>query len=114
MSRPRLMLAAVLVLAAGCARGPAWVNEEDRRAIDRKIVEYPPDVDLKVLVRDLTAPVDAEVDAEGNLIVAEGGYGRFDPKLFGIRPDGTIFNIYPATRTLRLPILNPGFKIYGP
>lgn len=114
MLRRLLSIACVLFLAVGCARGPLWVAPRAQRVIDRKVVEYPPEVDLKVVVRGLTAPVDAEVDPSGNLIVAEGGYGRFDPKLFGLRPDGTVFNIYPPDRNLRIPLVNPGFKIFGP
>lgn len=114
MVRTRLWLCVVLFLAGGCARGPHWVKPADRRTIDRKVVEYPPDVELTVVVRDLTGPVDAEVDPDGNLIIAEGGYDERDPKLFGVRPDGTVFNIYPPSRTLRIPLINPGFKIHGP
>ncbi|HEV2293291.1 MAG TPA: hypothetical protein VGR35_05510 [Tepidisphaeraceae bacterium] len=117
----RLLLAAALAAAgvfgaAGCARGPTVIPPAERTTIDRKLVEYPAGVELQVVAQDLTGPVDCAVDKAGNLIVAEGGHGKYDPRLYGIRKDGTTFNIYPAHRPLPFPLswIKGGFRIYGP
>src|SRR4051794_27303319 len=108
---------AIVLLLSACAQGPNFVPPDQRHAIDRKYVEYPGGVVLKEAVRNLTGPVDCEVDAQGNLIVAESGTGGVDPRLYGFKKDGTFFSVYPPARSIDLGPLNvvkSGFKMYGP
>jgi glucose/arabinose dehydrogenase len=84
-----------------------------RRPIDRKIVEYPDGFQLETFMTNLTCPTGMCFDdATGALIVAEGGIDGRDPRIFAIRPDKTIQWIYPVGT--RIPIVEPGFRIYGP
>ena len=109
-----LMLAACC-LAGGCVQRPAFIEPAARKAIDRKLVDYPGGAVLEEVVRGLTGPIDCEVDEQGNLIVAESGAGGRDPRIIGYRPDGTSFNIYPVNRTFVFPfdVVKIGFRIYG-
>jgi hypothetical protein len=97
-------------------RGPVVIPPDKRTVIDRQLVEYPAGVELQEVARELTGPVDAAVDAEGNLIVAESGRGGYEPRIFGIRKDGSQFTIYPSDKRFPFPInwVKPGFRIYGP
>src|SRR5688572_21178741 len=110
------LLAGGLGLAGGCAGGPTVIPPDQRTMIDRQLVEYPAGVDLQVVAEDLTGPVDCAVDKDGTLIVAEGGRGKYEPRIYGIRKDGSLFDIYPVGRRFPQPLrwLQGGFRIYGP
>ncbi len=112
---PSLLVAGVL-LAGGCARGPTVIPPGQRVTIDRQLVEYPAGVELQEIANDLTGPVDCAVDTDGNLIVAESGRGKYEPRIYAIRKDGTMFDIYPTARRFPFPLswIKPGFRIYGP
>ena len=105
-----------LVVAGGCAGGPTVIPPDQRTMIDRQLVEYPAGVDLQVVAEDLTGPVDCAVDKDGTLIVAESGRGKYEPRIYAIRKDGTMFNIYPTGRRFPQPLrwLQGGFRLYGP
>jgi len=112
-----LLCVGLCLATGGCVTGPTVIAPEKRTAIDRRLVEYPAGVDLHVIARDLTGPVDCEVDADGNLIVAESGRGGREPRIFGIRKDGTAFTIYPTAQRFPFPPLSwikTGPRIYGP
>src|SRR5437867_5109193 len=79
----------------GCVRGPVFVPAAQRKAIDRALIEYPGGGVLEEVAHNLTGVVDCEQDAQGNLIVAESGAGGYDPRIYGFKPDGTVFGIYP-------------------
>ena len=98
------LLAAGLGLTSGCAGGPTVIPPDQRTMIDRQLVEYPAGVDLQVVAEDLTGPVDCAVDKDGTLIVAEGGRGKYEPRIFGIRKDGSLFDIYPVGRRFPQPL----------
>lgn len=106
--------------AGGCTRGPAFIPPEQRKVIDRAVVDYPGGARLVEVVRHLTGAADFEEDADGNWIIAESGSGGYEPRIFGFRPDGTYFSVYPAGRSLRTPNVAPfnlvktGFRLYGP
>lgn len=118
----RLLTAAVLagtvVGTIGCAGGPRVLTEDKRTFIDRAIIERPVDLQVTTFIPHLTAPVaiafeTAPNDYAGSIILAEAGYdGR--PAVFGFRPDGTRFNIYPAPKSILAKILGKSEKIYGP
>src|SRR5258705_11155560 len=111
-------LAAVcsISLLAGCVRGPVFVPAAQRKPIDRSLVDYPGGGVLEEVAHNLTGAVDCEIDAQGNLIVAESGEGGYDPRIYGFKLDGTFFSIYPAARPIRVPfdIVKTGYRIYGP
>jgi glucose/arabinose dehydrogenase len=120
---PSIAAAALLLLTmstmttlTGCVRGPVFTPIAQRQRIDRAVVDYPGGVELEEVVRGLTGPCDLDVDPQGNLIIAESGAGGFEPRIFGYHPDGTLFNIYPPQRTVRVPfdLIKTGFRIYGP
>jgi glucose/arabinose dehydrogenase len=112
-NQPLLLLFVVaLSLVQGCATYPVLVPTEHQKTIDRSLVEYPTGYELKPYIRNLTAPTAIAFDNEGSLIVAEGGLGGYSPRLFGYKPDGTEFTIYPRER--RIPFVKSPFAIYGP
>ena len=116
--RPILLLLALASLLAqtGCVRGPIFIPAAQRKALDRAVVEYPGGGVLEIVAHSLTGAVDCEQDAAGNIIVAESGEGGYEPRLYGFKPDGTQFSIYPAGRPLRVPfdVIKTGYRIYGP
>ena len=102
-----LLLAAAVV---GCRSGPAIVDVDLQKTIDRQIVEYPPNVQLTVYAQGLTAPSAMafdydEGDRKGTLVVAESGRGGHSPRLYAFAPDGRFFDIYPRGRLPKLPNL---------
>jgi len=49
------------------------------------------------------------------MFVAEGGYDDDEPRIYGVRPNGQLFWIYPAGRQIPINIPYTGaFRIYGP
>lgn len=100
------------LLAGGCATRPVFVPAGSRRTIDRRIMEYPDGFELKTVMTNLTCPTAFCFDDSGNKIIAEGGIDGRDPHIFVLRPDGTQVSIYPVET--RIPIVKPGFRIYGP
>ncbi|HEX8340489.1 MAG TPA: hypothetical protein VF624_06230 [Tepidisphaeraceae bacterium] len=113
-------ITAVLFLAAaltGCARGPRLLAEKDRVTLDRRVVEYPADLELTTYAAGMTAPsamafVQDESEYKNALLIAESGIGTDDPQVYGFKPDGTQFRVYP--RGTNLPLFGRGFRIYGP
>ena len=55
-----------------------------------------------------------EGEHKGTVIVAEGGIGGTPVRIFGIKPDRTLFQIYPQGQPIPLPFLQRGFRMYGP
>src|SRR4051812_21751055 len=95
-----LVLLASLLALSGCNVGPQFVPESERHAIDRKLVEYPKSWVLKTAARGLTAPeaiafVTDEGEYKGSLLVAESGQDLKFPRIYGWKPDGTFFTVYP-------------------
>jgi len=100
------------LLAGGCATLPIFVPQAARQTIDRRITEYPDGFNLKLCVTNLTGATGFCFDEIGNAIVAEGGIDGRDPRIWIFKPDGTRISVYPVET--RIPIVNPGFRIYGP
>lgn len=113
-----LCAALAACIATGCVRGPIFVAPDARKAIDRQLVDYPGRMVLREVVHNLTAPIDMEEDADGNIIVAESGSGGFDPRLYGFKLDGTYFSIYPIgvkiPNVAPLNLVKTGWRMYGP
>jgi glucose/arabinose dehydrogenase len=115
-----IRVTAVLLCAAalvGCARGPRLLADKDRVTLDRRVVEYPADLVLTAYAAGMTAPsamafVGGETEYKNALLIAESGVGGDDPQIYGFKPDGTQFYVYPRGTTL--PLLRQGFRIYGP
>ena len=119
-SGPILHLAvrAVTLLAAcifcGCRGGPSLLRPEEQAPIDRTIVEYPPNTELRPYVQGLTGPVAIAFDPDGTLLIAEGGYDR-EARIRALKTDGTFADVFPKSSPL--PFRIPGqerFRIYGP
>ena len=100
---PRPLSWAFLVLAsavlAGCATKPALIAPDQRRTVDRALIEYPPGLRLQTVVRNLNCPTAITFDQEGSLIVADEGLSE-EPHIFGFRTDGTTFEVYPREHKL--------------
>jgi hypothetical protein len=107
-----LLALAGYLLATGCATKPIYISASARRVIDRRIMEYPDGFVLKTFMTNLTCPTAFCWDESGNLIVVEGGIDGRDPHIILVRPDGSMSHIYPVET--RIPVLKPGFRIYGP
>lgn len=93
-------------------RRQVLVPPELRTLVDRRDVDYPGNARLTLFAHNLTAPTGIAFDTDGNLLVAEGGLRDRDPWIFGIRPDGSTFDIYP--RGQQLPFVKRPFRLYGP
>lgn len=120
MSKTLTGLLVAMSLIAGCISHPQLVPFDSRRPIDRKVVEYPAGFTLKTIARGLTGPsAIAFVKQEGeyyrSLLVAESGADGRNPRIYGWKPDGTFFNVYP--RGQRLPLVEliaKGDEVFGP
>jgi hypothetical protein len=104
--------AVTALLAAGCAPSPIMLPLARQRTIDRRIVEYPAGFLLQPYITGLSAPSAFCFDENQNVIIAEAGVDGADPHIFGFHPNGTKFEIYPVET--RIPIVKPGFRMYGP
>ncbi len=109
-----LLLLFAGLLTAGCTPSATFIPESQRKVIDRSVTEYPPGFELCTVVRNLTAPTAIAFDNEGSLIVAEGGDTDREPAIFGFKPSGERFNIYPVGRRIPFNPVRTGFRIYGP
>ena len=114
--QPVVVVACLLTtLVAGCVTHPTMLRSEQQTTIDRQLVEYPANSELKPLIEGLTGPVAITFDNDGSLIVAEGGIDGRQPRIFGFKADGTFFDVFP--RGQQLPFKLPGtqnFDLYGP
>src|SRR5882762_10112021 len=108
------VIALAAALLGGCTSSPVMLKPADQVTIDRSVIEYPPNSELKPLVRGLTAPVGVAWDADGSMLVAESGEGSYSARIFGFKPDGTYFDVYPQKKTLPFNIGGDKFKIYAP
>ena len=113
------ILVCALVALGGCTNYPWVVPAREQKPVDRSVVETPAGYALVPFVKGLTAPTAIAIDNEegphkGTVLVAESGAGGADPRVIGIRPDGTVFNVYPSGRPIPIPLLRTGFQIYGP
>lgn len=109
--------ALALALATGCARGPHLIPADKQTTIDRTVVEYPARLQLTTHVGGLTAPgaiafETEDNDYKGSMLIAETGADGDEPRVFGFRPDGTQFWIYP--RRTRIPFIGSSFRMHGP
>jgi hypothetical protein len=106
----------VACLVCGCQTGPSLIPEDQQKPIDRNIVEYPPDVQLTEFARGFTGATAFAFDNDdgeykGSIIIAESGRGGRSAKIYGFKPDGTYFDIYPKGRLAKLAQLEPIQKL---
>jgi glucose/arabinose dehydrogenase len=110
-------LAATLALAGGCTPGPRVIPAKQQKLIERTSVEYPAGMALTTYAAGLTAPSSIAFETDdpaykGSIVIAESGQGDSDPKIYGFKPDGSMFWIYPQGNTL--PFIGQAFRIYAP
>jgi glucose/arabinose dehydrogenase len=105
---------AVLGLLAGCAQGPRMYGGDAARTIDRKYVEYPAGYELTLVADRLTAPSAMTFLPDGSIVLAETGAGPIEPRIYGWRPDGTYFDVYPKPDSSPFAFLKKRFHIYAP
>ena len=106
-------LLVALLAVSGCAQGPHILPTDQRKPIDRKLVDIPSGYELERYAVDLNGPVGITFDGDGNLIVAEGGLDGSEPQIHGFTPDHKRFDIYPFNRSI-LPFASKQFRLYGP
>jgi glucose/arabinose dehydrogenase len=95
-----LVLAAAVLLAGGCVVGPGIIPQQQRRAIDRAVVDYPGGYELTVYAHGLTAATCIAFDYDdpvhkGSLFVAESGEGNTRVRIYYFTPDGKRIVLYP-------------------
>lgn len=115
--RSRYKALPVLTLAfllCGCFHGPTVYKPAQQPTLDRRVVEYPAGFDLKLVGTGFTAPVAITFDGEGTSFIAEAGIEGDEPKIYAIKPDGSLTTIYPAGRRIPFSPVQPGFQIAGP
>lgn len=100
-----LTIAVLSLLVAGCGRGPTLLPEDQRRVIDRQVVEYPTGFVLTPYIDSLTAPiamafVQSDDEFDDALLIAESGIGGHGIRIFGFKADGTKFELYSGGRAL--------------
>lgn len=108
-----------MALATGCNSGPQILAPEKRTSIDRSIVERPVDFNLTTYIPNLTAPTAIAFDTQegannGTIILVEGGLDRGQPRLFGFKPDGVRFEIYPRSANPVMRFVSRDTPIFGP
>lgn len=110
-----LLTATLLLLAPGCARGPAIIPAELRKPIDRSLVEFPANYQFERFISNLTAPSAMAFDTERNaLLIAESGVGGGEPRILGFNlSDATTFTVYPQGKQF-LGFRTIPFRMYGP
>lgn len=110
----------MILLHSGCVSGPTLLPVDQRKPIDRKVIEYPVGFVLKTLARGLTAPssiafVKEDGPYQGSLLVAESGVDGHSPRIFGWKADGAYFSVYPRSQKIPIPdFFRSGNEIYGP
>ena len=109
-----ILLIAGMLLVSGCVTGPALLPREQQKTIDRAVVEYPPNFELKPFVVNLTAPAAMAFDSDWSVIIAEGGTASVDPRIFGYTSTGKFFQVYPKGPVIPFSPFRTGFRIYGP
>lgn len=114
-----IVIGAIAGVFAGCAGGPALLAPGKRVAIDRSIVERPVGLELTTYISNLTAPTAIAFETQegphkGSAIVAEGGLDGSEPHIFGFKPDGTRFNIYPKNTNFLIRLTETDLPLYGP
>jgi glucose/arabinose dehydrogenase len=115
LARRLVVLLASVAAAAlgGCAAGPRALPPDERRPLDRKLVDVPPGFDLEPYATGLTGPVAMAFDGDGNLLVAEGGFNGEEPRIYGFTPALARFDVYPLDKPV-LPFAKRKFQLYGP
>lgn len=108
-----LLAAALCGAAAGCGGGPRVLAPDERKPIDRRLIERPAGFDVELYAVHLDQPVAMTIDGDGNQLVAEGGVDGSEPRVYGFTPDGRRFDLYPRDKPV-LPLLRRGFRMYGP
>jgi glucose/arabinose dehydrogenase len=119
--KSRWLFVFLLFYCPACTVGPTLLKPDQQVTIDRKNVEFPSTTELKPFITGLTAPTSMVFDSDGNLLIAEGGYDGNIPRIFGFRPNGTYFDIYPQGRQLpdlpfnvTIPLTPKPFRMSGP
>src|SRR5438309_323324 len=117
MTHPLRLILLSAALLLGCQGAPNLLKTEDQTTIDRKLIEYPSNAELKPYITGLTAPTAIAFDSDGSLLIAEGGVGGHRPRIFGFKKDGTFFEVYPRGRQLPLALtslIKEEFSFRGP
>ena len=118
------ILGIVATVSAGCVGGPTLLPAAKRTVIDRGLIERPVGIELTTFIPNLTTPTaiafaPADAPQPKAVLIAEGGFDGSEPRIFGFKPDGVRFDIYPAH--VNLFVANPlarfflkKSRIFGP
>jgi len=105
--------AVLLATLGGCSAGPRVLPPDERKLSDRRRIERPSGFDVQLYAVGLDQPVAITFDEDGNMIVAEAGVNRCEPRIYGFTDQGKRFDIYPFEKPI-LPVLRKGVRLYGP
>ena len=110
---------AIAAAITGCSSGPTLLTADKRTPIDRGVVERPLGLELTTFIPNLTAPTSIafatdEGPFKGSIVIAEGGIDGREPHIFGFKPDGTRFNIFPKNTNFLIRITAPEPPIFAP
>lgn len=106
--------ALLLLLLTGCAGGPRVLSVEQQVLIDRRVVEYPANTELRPYIEGLSAATAMCFDTDGTLLVAEGGYNARTPRIIAFKADGSMQTIYPRGRRLPFGLGRDPLDMRGP
>lgn len=98
---------------SGCASQSMFVSPPQRRPVDRAVVDYPAGHRLQTIIRNLSGPTSMAFDKDGSLIVVDRGTTD-RAQIFGFKPDGTRFEIWPKPRTLPFSLGAERPGVYSP
>src|SRR4051794_14871444 len=86
----------LILLAVGCRQSVTFIRPEDQRTIDRSVVDYKPNFELKPYAQNLNASSAFCFDPDGTLFIVEGGIDNQPLHIFGRRADASMIEIYPG------------------
>src|SRR5438045_9774657 len=84
-----------LLLVTGCKTSSMFIPSNQQHTIDRAVVDYPPNFDLKEFAQYLDCPTAFCFDPDGTMFVGEGRILDAPPQRPGRRPDRSTLEIQP-------------------
>lgn len=115
-SRGVWLSVSLLILTAlgiGCTPTPRILTADEQHIIDRSLVEYPANFELRRYMTNLTAPTAIAFDEDGSLLVAQGERDD-EPAIFRVSKAGKLELFYPRDRRFPFNFPVTGWRMYGP
>ncbi len=99
---PALILAClVLLVAGGCVNSPKAYAPAERPTLDRRGVEFPPGLEMSVVIKNLTAATAVVCGERGEVFVADRGARGGEVRIQRLDTDaGELVELYPARNAI--------------